>query len=393
MKEKPDNQENVIDIKEGQRQAKRKRRTSRYVFAFCVILFAVLVFVFRDKIEIRKWLNSVDTFFGKSVSAQNIELSYDSASSASADYYQEFIAILGNKDLTFYNSEAKAEYKQSINMNNPVLRCYDKYVLAYDCGGNELYVTNSYKVIHSEKFDNAIISARLSKDNHMVVITKMKNYKAAVTVYSSSYKELYRVLCSSEYVSDADVSNDGKSLAVAVYEGEYGTIKSAVKIYDMKSENCKSVIDNIDGLILSVDYKAAGRIHIITQSGYYVSTDGQTAEPVLDFGNMYLDYFDITGDKSAVIVLDGRMLGKGTELYMFNAYGAQTGYLTFDSDINCFDKTDDFVFVGLLNSLEVYNYDGEQTDTMDIAESTEKIIASNEGKLVVFEAGNVYIIN
>ena len=353
----------------------------------------MVVFLLRDRIEITKWLNTVDTFFGKGISAQNIELSYDSSASNPADWYDGFIAILTKRDITMFNSSAKAEFKHDVNLNNPVLKCYGKYTLAYDCGGHELYVFNSYKEVFHKQLDDSIINARFTKDGHLVVITKMKNYRAVVTVYSSSFKEVYKVYSASEYVMDADVSNDGKQLAVAVYDGGYGEIFSAVNIYNMNSEKVKSRIEGVEGLILSVDMKAGGRTHILTQNGYYVSKDGEMAEEVLSVGNNYLEFYDITRDDSSVIILDGKLVGKNCQIYMFNAYGVQTGNVTVDGNLQCYDKTDDFVFAVDDGGLKVYNYDGELTDEMEVSPSTEKILASDDGKLVVFETGNVYIIN
>ncbi len=384
---------NIIDIKEGKRNVRKKKRTAKIVFAVCVIIFAVVVFMFRDRIEIIKWLNTVDTFFGKGISAQNIELSYDSSASNPADWYDGFIAILTNRDITMFNSSAKAEFKKDVNLNNPVLKCYDKYTLAYDCGGNELYVTNSYKEVFYKQFDDSILNARFTKDGHLVVITKMKNYRGVVTVYSSSFKEVYKVYSASEYVMDADVSNDGKQLAVAVYDGGFGEILSAVNIYSMNSEKVKSRIEGVDGLILSVDMKAGGRTHILTQNGYYVSKDGKEAEEILSVGNNYLKFYDITQDDNSVIILDGKLVGKSCNIHMFNAYGVETGKVTVDGNLQCYDKTDDFVFVVDDAGLKVYNYDGELTDEMEVSASTEKILASDDGKLVVFETGNVYVIN
>ncbi|MBQ3592880.1 MAG: hypothetical protein II982_00780, partial [Clostridia bacterium] len=162
MRKKTSKENNVIDIKEGKRNVRKKKRTTKIVFAVCVIIFAVVVFMFRDRIEIIKWLNTVDTFFGKGISAQNIELSYDSSASNPADWYDGFIAILTNRDITMFNSSAKAEFKKDVNLNNPVLKCYDKYTLAYDCGGNELYVTNSYKEVFYKQFDDSILNARFT---------------------------------------------------------------------------------------------------------------------------------------------------------------------------------------------------------------------------------------
>ncbi len=393
MRKKTSKENNVIDIKEGKRNIKKKKRTPKIVFAVCVIVFAVTLFLFRDRIEIIKWLNTVDTFFGKGISAQNIELSYDGSASNPADWYDGFIAILTNRDVTMYNSSAKAEFKHDVNLNNPVLKCYDKYTLIYDCGGSELYVTNSYKEVFNKQFDGSIINARFTKDGHLVVITKMKNYRAVVTVYSSSFKEVYKVYSASEYVMDADVSNDGKQLAVAVYDGGFGEILSAVNIYNMNSEKVKSRIEGVEGLILSVDMKAGGRTHILTQNGYYVSKDGKQAEEVLSVGSNYLEYYDITKDDNSVIILDGKLVGKSCQIHMFNAYGVETGNVTVEGNLQCYDKTDDFVFAVDDAGLKVYNYDGELTDEMEVSASTEKILASDDGKLVVFETGNVYIIN
>ena len=393
MKDKTSRENNIIDLKQAKRNAKKKNRTSKVVFAVCVILLAVVIFLFRDRIELKKWLNTVDTFFGKGISSQNIQLSYDSSALNPADWYDGFIAILTNRDLTMFNSNAKAEFKHDVSMNNPVLKCYAKYALAYDCGGTELYVTNSYKEIFHKKFDEPIINARFSKDGHLIVISKMKNYRAVVTVYSSSFKEVYKVYSATEYVMDADISNDGRELAVAVYDGGFGEINSAINIYNLNSEKVKSRIEGIDGMVLSVDMKAGGRTHILTQNGYYISKDGEQAEEVLSVGSNYLKYYDITRDGNSLIILDGKLVGKSCRMYMFNSYGVKTGEVTVDGELQCYDRTDDFVFAVDDTGLKVYNYDGEMTDEMEVAPSTEKILASDDGKLVVFETGKVYIVN
>ena len=124
-----------------------------------------------------------------------------------------------------------------------------------------------------------------------------------------------------------------------------------------------------------------------------MSKDGKEAEEILSVGNNYLKFYDITQDDNSVIILDGKLVGKSCNIHMFNAYGVETGDVTVDGNLQCYDKTDDFVFVVDDAGLQVYNYDGELTDEMEVSASTEKILASDDGKLVVFETGNVYVIN
>ena len=86
--------------------------------------------------------------------------------------------------------------------------------MVYDAGGTDLYVYANRELVFSltvEK-DYSILSASLSAQGQLTVVTQASGLKGAVTVYDAAYQPVLGVNLSSRFITDAILSPDGTVL-------------------------------------------------------------------------------------------------------------------------------------------------------------------------------------
>ena len=82
------------------------------------------------------------------------------------------IGILTDGAVYLYAKSGKLLLSQQHDMVNPVVEASGRRFLIYDQGGTKLMVRMRDKVLFEKEFDNTIISASLSDDGWLSVVTK-----------------------------------------------------------------------------------------------------------------------------------------------------------------------------------------------------------------------------
>lgn len=138
------------------------------------------------------------------------------------------LAVLTPDVLHYYNAAGKEDLSLAVGYSSPAMVASDKLLLAYDRGGNQLLITNSYTTIFEKTFDADIINVDMNENGAFTVVTDEPGYRSAVTVFDAKQNEIYRWKTPDYYVPCAVQSDDGRRMAAICYSGTSSGFTSKV---------------------------------------------------------------------------------------------------------------------------------------------------------------------
>ena len=125
--------------------------------------------------------------------------------------------------------------------------------LIYDQGGNRLLVRMRDKILFEKEFEYKIISADLSAEGTLSVITSAQRYASQLHVFDSDYnEEIFTWSSSDEYIVCASASEKNKTIAAAALSAnDAGEIVTTVHIFT--PEAAVELAKKYNGEVVSAD--------------------------------------------------------------------------------------------------------------------------------------------
>ncbi len=320
-----------------------------------------------------------------------LELTYDITDNTSYGFFKDKIVGLNSDGMKIYEADGLVSYSNDTYMSNPVLCVGEKYILAYDSGGRNLYITDGSAVRFENNFDSMILKAKFASNGALVVISAAENYKAVVTVYDKHFKAIYRWSSASEYVADADITENGKLLAVATYTGNNASIAASINYFSLTSTDRLAKTGGISGIPYAVDFKDGDKLHILTGDGLYYLEGVTEAVALYTFDSSYLKYFGTVGSDITAILVNRNVVGGDSDLLFFEDKSLLK-LVNIDGEVRDISVSEDYVGVLTTKSAKVFENDGEYIFESPATTQSKKLIISKDGNMIVFDLNKVTLV-
>ena len=283
------------------------------IVVFAVATVSLLVLFNIDQINmdnIRRLLAKIDFSINRPFTSANAMVTFNGSEQNCYAEYKSGLAVLSADGLKVFDDKGNEFTSQQTIYHSPSMQTNKKYILTYDRGGKTLNIANSFALVFTKTFDNTILNASMSENGAFVVVTQYEGYKALVTVFDSSFKEVFKFYSADKYIIDADISPDGAYLAAATLASEEAAVTSGITIYKIGTESPISQIPIAEGVLFDIKYKSSGNICAITDKGaVFISKDGKT-EKELSFDGMILNSYADNNDKYTAFITSASTSGK-----------------------------------------------------------------------------------
>ena len=291
---------------------------------------------------------------GSSSATSESELySYENGSKQTFVRAGEGFAVASTSSLQLIGADGTMAGKEICSFETPAVSATSSGALFYDVGGKDcvrMGFDGSKTVIEPA---GTVVTAALGSGGHYAIITEQAGYKGLVSVYNSADVLVYEWYSGEGYAIKADISPDGKHLAVLCIT-ETG---SAVHIFLMTSATEKAKIRYEGKVLFDMRFINSSTVCALGENGiYFTSLDG-TKTAMQEFENWYLcDYCIHSGDV-AVLYLSRFRTGTGGTLFTVDPSGKVLGKLETDSDVLSVSANGKNVLVMTGSSLELYSSD------------------------------------
>jgi len=283
------------------------------------------------------------------------------------------VGVLTDTSFILYAHNGEKLASRPHGFNSPAAVSGGGRALIYDRGGRQFKIETRFGEPFSKTAAYPITSATMGSKGNFAVITQAENYLSELTVYSSSYKAVFRWNSTKGRILAAALSPDGKKLAAIVTGARNGTIFSDIYIFGLDSEKPLAVKQYTGDFLYSIRFKDNKRIAAVgDQKSVFLYTSGEQKSEY-DYGgkeliaSVNLDgptvlAFRADSEKTNIVSLDGegKTLGSAKINGALTSVSVNSNYIValtdgkiFTSKSNLKEISETSVPVGALSAMAI----------------------------------------
>lgn len=331
-------------------------------------------------------------------SGQVESFSYDGGSSSSFARLGNDLLVCSKNGIRLYSSGGVAYVDRTCTLANPIVSVGGSAALVYDAGGSSLYVYRNREEIFSYTTETgqSILSASLSAQGILTVATQASGVKGSVTVYDSNFKPLLGLNISSRFITDAILSPDGKTLALATSGQTGGTYDSRIAFYALnrgaEDKEPDAVYSLGNNAILKLNWSSEPLRVLGENALVLVNSDGTEAGSY-SYNWRYLKGYALDGDNSCALVLGHYRAGTDADLVTVDLQGQELAVMETGRQILSISAAGRYLSVLTVDDLTIYADDLQIYHRTEEPDGARKVIQHADGSvtLIAGETARLYL--
>lgn len=371
----------------------RARRVSmaRWLCMLCTVLLVVYGFaVHGDELTVdnfRYMLKFVE--FAEKESEGVSLVTFDYGEENRGALYKGDVVVLNKSGLSIYSEEADRVLNVAFRMEDPRLAVSGTGILAYDLGGYEVRMFNSYSQLALLSMSYPVYGLCVSDAGNFAVITSEKNYRTSVIVYDQYAKERYHRALSTAFVDQVSLSSDGEKLLTLGHSSKGGSLVTTVQCCSLKQEDPLQTFTYTGELPLKVSWMTDHTYAVLTGEALRVF-DTEKEDPVATYSlaDVSLQNCEIIGDR-ILLVLSAEGLSGGTVLHALDG-GLNTLFTaSFEGSIEDLESIGNETYVLMMGVVTKLSADGKTRTLTEVSKDVLSILKTAEGEPLLFEKSRV----
>lgn len=311
----------------------------------------------------------------------------------------EDLLVSSESGVRLYSPGGAAYVDQPSAMTHPFASTGGSAALVYDAGGSDLFVYRDRAQVFSYTAPegHAILSASLSAQGQLVTVTQASGAKGEVTVYDSAFSPLFGLKLSSRFITAAELSPDGKTLALATSGQSGGIYNSQIEFYAFPRSPEDVEPDAVCTLGNNTTLKlswATEPLRVLGEKALsLVSSDG-TLAGTYSYGQRVLKGFSLEGNES-ILLLGKYRAGSSAELVQVGAAGEESACLPMEEQVLSLSAAGKYLSVLTADGLTIYSGALETYHTAQDLQGARRVLQRSDGSvtLITAETARLYLPN
>lgn len=309
------------------------------------------------------------------------------------------LLVSSESGVRLYSPAGTAYVDQPSPLDHPFVSTGGNAALVYDAGGTDLFVYRDREQVFSYTASggHSILYASLSAQGQLVLVTQASGLKGEVTVYDTTFEPLYGLKISSRFVTGAQLSPDGKTLALATSGQSGGIYESQICLYQFPRAAEEKEPDAICSLgnntILALDWTSEPLRVLGENALSFVSSDGTLAGSY-SYDRRMLKGFSLEGD-SCALLLGKYRAGSSADLVLVDPTGEELASLPMDQQVLSLSAAGRYLSVLTADGLTIYSGALEPYHTTDSLQGARRVLQRPDGSvtLITAETARLYLPN
>ena len=279
----------------------------------------------------------------------------------------ENLGVLTDAVYYLYAENGKQLLSAQHSFANPIVESAGRRFLIYDQGGNRLFVRTRDKILFEKEFEYKIISADLSAEGMLSVITSAQRYASQLHVFDSDYsEEIFTWSSSGEYIVCASANEKTKSVAAAALSAnEAGEMVTAVHIFTTEAAVELAKKEFKGASVLSLEYDADGDVKIICDTvAATVSKEGKVLGSY-GYSTVPAAVMNLPGTNGAALVFDRFTESRATDILFLGKELTEIKTSSVSGKYICSDRNENNTAVYCSGKAFVFDNAGESTATLE----------------------------
>ena len=312
------------------------------------------------------------------------EMPYTAGETTVIKVQNNSVIVCTKEKIMGISGAGKTEWELPVRLNNPLVSVADRYILAADRGGKDIYLIHEGKVLLQTASAHNIINASVAADGRFVVVSDEPYYKGLVTVKDAKDNEVFVWHSGTAYIIDAVLGSDTGNLALAAVNtappsGGSGGLSGGVllfHLYDTEPYQTHtfdaSVVTNVfragKGFLAVTDRQCVGFGADGAQSWTY-SFEGQNISKISTSGDLTVFALESSGGRKSISAVDNNGKVKCTIPNV-----PSLSFISVDADRIAYNNG---------NNITVYDSAGSELYSIQTAKSFTELLLFDGGKKAV----------
>lgn len=324
-----------------------------------MVFVALLLIVNRDRWNldaVKRWITY--SSLEKNTEGQTEEFLFSSDSSNSFATLDGGLLLCSNHALELYSSSGEEVFNQEVSMKNPVIRSSGSYAVVYDAGGTDFYVFHENELVYdyNASENSAILSANVNSSGYLALVEQTAGHKATVTVYDNRYQPRIGINESTNFVTDAVISQDSKYVALVEIYQEDASLGSNLVAYQVSDATSVFSTKLNDQVVIDMQWKD-NRIWLQQEYGVCVLDGKGNILDTWSDSSKYLERYSLGGEGFAVELLSKYRSGSAGELRVIDDAGQQSVSRSISEEVLSVSAAGRYIAVLTTSTLTVYTDD------------------------------------
>ena len=383
-----------MDEMDRGRKAPKKRpnllvRLLAFLVTVALVVGAVFLVANYDKLNfdaLKRWFAYRDLERGET--GQSASFAFEGGAASAFGLLGGDLLVCSGAEIRLYSDSGQVYVDQAVSMDSPVVATAGNAALVYDVGGTALFVYRDREEVFSLSLEEGqqLLSASLSPQGQLAVVSHESGHRALVTVYDSTFSPQIRLNLSTRFVMDAALSPAGSAVALATMGLNGDTFESRIEHYRLDRTAEETDPDWAcslgNDLVLALRWSDNG-IWALGETGLSIlSPDGETAG-FADYGGLYLKDFSLDGDGTAALLLGRYRAGTSAQLQVFSPDGALRASLPVEEQVLSLSAAGRYVGLLTADRLDIYDQDLENYSTLDGTQGAQKVLQQSDGSAML----------
>lgn len=360
-------------------------RIGALLVTILLIIGAIVLVVYRDKLNLDS-LKRYITYrnLEKNDAGQTTEFNYTQDASNAFASLDGTLLLCSDTALQLYSNSGLLYIDEQVKMSQPVITTCGPYAVAYDVGGNDLYVIHNKEVVqtYSSAQGCDLLSVRVNENGYLAVVEQASGYKASVKIFDDRLQLLLTENISSEYVMDAIVSPDNGQFAVVTIGQKGKAFNSTITLYECKEGDLLATTTLEDQFVLDLNWKAS-LLWVQERDGAAVLDSDLKVLGNWTESNQYLQGYSLDGDGYAVEVFSWYKAGGSGEVLLINENGEAEVSQAISGEVLSVSAAGKYIAVLTTESLILYTDDLKEYSTTENNGSKRAIINSDGATMMI----------
>lgn len=295
----------------------RKLRAAKYIALLLMVVSAVLIlWAYRGGItydNLRYLLRDMDTAGHTAVGGDTVY--YTANETNTYLFFRGDLAVGSADGIAFHRALGSRSFFDEVHFKAPVLVGSEKYMLAYDSGGNSFYVYNSISRVYDETLDTPVLAAAAADNGSFAILTENKVGSYEIRIYDRNFEKIATLTRSGD-VYAIGFLGDGRLWLCEVL-AENATLCTDYSLYTVGNADIDST-HRESGLVLQSGMLKKD-IFLLTDRSLVLLNEGGETVATHTFGTADVLYADANADGVAVLLEDNVSGGAYTaSVYLAN---------------------------------------------------------------------------
>ncbi len=309
------------------------------------------------------------------------------------------LLVSSESGVRLYSPSGAAYVDQPCVLTHPFVSTGGNAALVYDAGGTDLFIYRDREQVFSYTAESghSILYAGLSAQGQLVLVTQSSGLKGEVTVYSSSFEPLYGLKISSRFITGAELSPDGRTLALATAGQTEGVYDSQIALYGFPRAAEDTEPDKVCSLgnntTLALDWSSEPLRVLGENALSFVSSDGTLAGSY-SYDQRVLKGFSLEGD-ACTLLLGKYRAGTGADLVMVNTSGEELALQSMTEQVLSMSSAGRYLSVLTADGLTIYSGALEPYHSTANLQGARRVLQRSDGSVTLIsgETARLYLPN